>query len=140
MDREALLQRLREAEERMATGWTGARGQTDPAGALRALLETERSGPHESVEVTVRLHERHMRVVFMTLCRRYGLEPYREPRQRRTSFNLKAPATFLEKVFWPLFNTCEQLIRQEVDRWVMDLIAELNASAGVDELDAASLD
>lgn len=140
MDREALLRGLREAEERMAVGWAGARGQRDAAAALREVLEKERSGPHESVEVTVRLHERHMRLVFMTLCRRYGLEPYREPRQRRTSFNLKAPATFLDKVFWPLFKTCEEMVRREVDKWVIDLIHEFNTSAGVDKLDAASLE
>ena len=140
MDREGLLRQLREAEERMAIGWVGARGQADAALALRELLKEERSRPHESVEVTVRLHERHMRLVFVTLCRRYGLEPCREPRQRLTSFNLKAPATFLEKVFWPLFNTCEELVRKEVDRWMIDLIAEFNAGASVENIDAASLE
>ncbi len=140
MDREVLLRQLREAEEQIAVAWAGRRGQSDPAGALRALLDKERSTGRESVEVTIKLHDRHMRLVFMTLCQRYGLAPYREPRQRRTSFMLKAPATFLEQVFWPLFRTCDELVRQEVDRWVLDLTAEFNASVGVDMLDAGPLE
>jgi hypothetical protein len=38
MDRATVLKRLREEEERVATGWVGRKGQEDPPGALRELL------------------------------------------------------------------------------------------------------
>ena len=41
--------------------------------------------------------------MFIALCRRYGLRPYRYPRMRRQSVMVRAPATFLNTVLWPEF-------------------------------------
>lgn len=126
MDHEAVLQRLREEEERTAIGWAGARGQEDQAAAIRELLERERSEPHSSITVKISMEDRHMRPVFVTLCRRYGLKPYREPRQRRSTYMLKGPETFVQEVLLPLFNACEEIVRVEVNRWLLGLMASFN--------------
>jgi hypothetical protein len=43
------------------------------------------------------------RQLFVALCRRYGLKPYRYPRQKRTTVMLRVPRGFSDSVLWPEF-------------------------------------
>ena len=51
------------------------------------------------------------RQLFVALCRRYGLRPYRYPRQKRTTVMLRAPNGFLDTVLWPEFLELERALR-----------------------------
>jgi hypothetical protein len=42
--------------------------------------------------------------LFIALCRRYGLKPYRYPRQRKTTVMVKAPRRFFDAVVWRQFS------------------------------------
>jgi len=86
MDLDGLLRRLREEEERTAVGWAGALGEEDPAAALREVLRQERSRPHATIKAKVRMEDPQARLLFVTLCKRYGLRVYRGPRQRRGTY------------------------------------------------------
>jgi hypothetical protein len=53
----------------------------------------------------------------MALCRRYGINPYRYHRQRRTTVMVRAPRRFIEQVLWREFadlNADLQAYLQEV--------------------------
>jgi hypothetical protein len=39
--------------------------------------------------------------IVVMLCARYGIRPFRRPRQKPTTITLMAPAGFVSKVFWP---------------------------------------
>lgn len=39
--------------------------------------------------------------IVVMLCARYGIRPFRRPRQKPTTICLLAPAGFVSKVFWP---------------------------------------
>ena len=64
--------------------------------------------------------------LFIALCRRYGIRPYRYPRQRRTTVMVRAPRAFFDKVVWRQFSdmrtdlwlhfeeTTDRLIRKAV--------------------------
>jgi hypothetical protein len=39
--------------------------------------------------------------VVVMLCARYGIRPFRRPRQKATTVSVLAPAGFVSKVFWP---------------------------------------
>jgi hypothetical protein len=68
------------------------------------------------------------RRLFTALCRRYGLEPYRYRRQRRTTVMVRVPRSFLDETLWPeymqlkialdeyLSEATERIIREEVYR------------------------
>jgi hypothetical protein len=43
------------------------------------------------------------RRLFIALCRRYGLRPFRYRRMHRQSLVVKAPQSFLDQVLWPEF-------------------------------------
>ena len=55
------------------------------------------------VEMQFSLPDPWSRKLFLALCRRYGLKPYRLYRQRVTTVMLKAPRPFIDQVLWPEF-------------------------------------
>ena len=65
------------------------------------LAELERQDP--AVELQFSMPDQLSRHLFIALCRRYGLQPYRYRRQRRTSVMVRAPRRFLDEVLWREF-------------------------------------
>lgn len=90
-------------------------------GALKAAEQSERP-----IEMQFALPDRWSRRLFTALCRRYGLKPYRYPRQRHSTVVLRAPESFIERTLWPEFieikgaldtylnEATERIIREEV--------------------------
>ena len=104
-------------------------GERDAAAAaidrIRAVLSAaERT--EKTIEMNFRLPDRWNRRLFIALCRRYGLKPYRYPRQRYSTVVLRAPASFINGTLWPEFlqikgaldeylhEATERIIREEV--------------------------
>ena len=66
------------------------------------------------------------RQLFVALCRRYGINPFRYRRMHRQTVIVKGPRSFIEQVLWPEFRELsaalstylaaitEKLIREEV--------------------------
>ena len=64
--------------------------------------------------------------LFIALCRRYGIKPFRYRRMHKQTVVVKAPRSFVEQVLWPEFEelsnkltaylaeVTEKLIREEV--------------------------
>ena len=91
--------------------------------ALAALENTERP-----IEMRFTLPDRWQRRLFTSLCRRYGLEPFRYKGQRYTTVMLRVPESFVDRTLWPeylelkqaldeyLNEATERIIREEVYR------------------------
>jgi hypothetical protein len=89
--------------------------------ALGGFRQTE-----QPVEMQFSMADLWQRRLFIALCRRYGLEPYRHRRQRYTTVLLRAPKSFIDKTLWPeylelrdalheyLNEATERIIREEV--------------------------
>ena len=110
-----LVERLRKLEALHAgTKYDGEREAARRAAEkIRARLAELRG--HEADEVfRYSLPDPWTRKLFLALCRRYGLKPYREPGQRYSSVQVRAPESFQNKTLWPEF----QALRDE-------LVAEL---------------
>jgi len=124
-------QDLRHKLRKIAALFEGATtaGERDAAAAAidrirTALGAAERTEP--TVETQFRLTDRWSRRLFTALCRRYGLKPYRYPRQRYSTVVLRAPASFINRTLWPEFlqiksaldeylnEATERIIREEV--------------------------
>jgi len=122
---------LREKLRKIAALFEGATtpGERDAAKAaidrIRAALgSAERS--RETTEVRFSLADRWSRRLFTALCRRYGLRPYRYPRQRQSTVVIRAPESFIRNTLWPEFleiksaldeylnEATERIIREEV--------------------------
>lgn len=122
---------LREKLRKIAALFEGAAtaGERDAAAAalsrIRAALDAAQKIERQ-VEMNFRLHDRWSRRLFLALCRRYGLRPYRYPRQRYSTVVVRAPESFINKTLWPeyleisraldeyLNEATERIIREEV--------------------------
>jgi hypothetical protein len=124
-------QKLRERMRKIALLYEGAATAGERAAAAEALSRLQRSldevaRTERAVEYKFSLSDGWQRRLFMALCRRYGLEPYRYKRQRRTTVMVRAPKSFIEATLWPeyldlrraldeyLFEATERIIREEV--------------------------
>lgn len=122
-----LRERLLKAERLLAGAATsGERGAAEAAvERLKArLAESARQDP--PVEIKLSLPDVWSIKLLAALCRRYGLRPYRYPRQRRTTVIVRAPRAFFETAVWHPFqalhaelllyfeDTTERLIRDAV--------------------------
>ena len=108
-----LRDKLRKIEALFAgAGTTGERDAAEAAlqRVRTRLVALERED--RPVETQVSLPDEWSRKLFLALCRRYGLKPYRLYRQRVTTVMLKAPKTFVDQVLWPEFQELNAALRQ----------------------------
>jgi hypothetical protein len=117
-DEAALRDKLRKIEALFAGAATA--GEKAAAGAaadrVRARLK-EAEKREKAVEIRFSVADPWSRQMFIALCRRYGLRPYRYPRMRRQSVIVRAPETFLNTVLWPEF--------QEINAALSDYLAQV---------------
>jgi hypothetical protein len=117
-DEAALRDKLRKIEALFSGA--GTAGEKAAAGAaadrIRARLRQEEKR-EKSVEMRFSLPDPWSRQMFIALCRRYGLRPYRYARMRRQSVMVRAPETFLNTVLWPEF--------QEINAALHDYLAQV---------------
>lgn len=71
-----------------------------------------------------RLDDRWHRKLFVALCRRYGLKPYREPGQRYSSLMVRMPVGFRKTTFDPQFSALSNEITEELDALTDRVIRE----------------
>ena len=105
----------------------GTEGERVAAGAaltrVRARLATlQRDAP--PIEMQFSLSDQWSRRLFLALCRRYGLAPYRLYRQRLTTVMLKAPRRFVEEVLWPEFEELNLALLQYLNAVTLRVIRE----------------
>lgn len=63
----------------------------------------ELRGREQDVELLYRLPDPWTRKLFIALCRRYGLQPFRERGRRTSTIQVRAPKTFHDGTLWPEF-------------------------------------
>ncbi len=122
-----LRNKLRKIEALFAGGAT--EGERLAAGAaaerIRDRLD-QATGKEKEIEVKFSISDIWSRQLFVALCRRYGLRPFRYRRMHRQSVIVSAPKSFVEQILWPEFEELnaaltaylseitEKVIREEV--------------------------
>ena len=140
-----LLEKLRKIEALYAgTSVAGDEAARRAAERIRARL-AELRATDEDTELHYRLQDPWKRKLFVALCRRYGLQPFREPGRHASTVQVRAPKAFHQKTLWPEYLAlCEELhahldelttrvIREAIDQDVSEPDAEpkaLPASTG----------
>jgi hypothetical protein len=106
-----LLEKLRKIEALHAgTTVDGEREAARRAAErIRARL-AELRAREQDIEMLYRLPDPWKRKLFVALCRRYGLKPFRDPGRRYSTVQLCAPKAFHERTLWPQFVAlCDEL-------------------------------
>jgi hypothetical protein len=122
-----LRDKLRKIEALFAGAATA--GEKAAAGAAAERIRErlgETANKESSIEWKFSIPDVWSRQLFIALCRRYGLRPFRHRRMHRQTLMIKAPKSFVEQVLWPeyqqlnaallsyLSEITEKVIREEV--------------------------
>ena len=126
-DDQNLREKLRKIEALFAGAATA--GEKDAAGAaadrIRSKLASSQA-KEAPTEMRFSVPDTWSRQLFIALCRRYGLRPFRYRRMHKQTIILKVPKTFVDQVLWPEFQDLstelaaylaqitDKLIREEV--------------------------
>ena len=106
-------------------------------GRIRQALEAA-AKTQPPAEIKFSMADQWQRRLFLALCRRYGIEPYRYKGQRYNTLIIRAPRAFVDSTLWPeylelqaalhayLNEATERIIREEV----FGDAAEANERAG----------
>lgn len=123
---EAILRgKLRKLEALFSGAGTPGERAAAEAGLERIrerLAELERSEP--PVEMQFSMPDQWSRKLFLALCRRYGLKPYRLYRQRATTVMLRVPKRFVDQVLWPEFRELDASLARYLDEVTTRVIRE----------------
>ncbi len=132
IDEKQLLQRLA-AVEALHAG-AGTPGEREAAAAardrIRARLESLKA-EDPPVEYTFTTADVWSRSLLTATMRRYGIRPYRYPRQRRTTVMAKVPVRFVDEVLWPQFLANSKLLKEylaEATKRVIDTGMQADSS------------
>ena len=122
-----LREKLRKIEALFAGAAT--QGERGAAGAAAERIRDRlglAAGKEKEIEMKFSISDIWSRQLFVALCRRYGLRPFRYRRMHRQSIIIRAPKSFVEQVLWPEFEELsaaltaylseitEKVIREEV--------------------------
>jgi len=117
-DDHALREKLRKIETLFAGAATP--GEKNAAGAaaerIRARLANSQKA-EAPVETRFSVPDAWSRQLFIALCRRYGLRPFRYRRMHKQSIIVRAPKSFIDQILWPEF--------QELSKALTAYIAEV---------------
>ncbi len=120
-----LLEKLRKIEALHAgTTVDGEREAARRAAErIRARLADLR-GREEDTVLLYSLPDPWKRKLFVALCRRYGLVPYREPGRRYSTVLVRAPKTFQQRTLWPEFEALADELHAHLDELTERVIRE----------------
>jgi hypothetical protein len=135
-----LLEKLRKIEALHAgTTVNGEREAARRAAErIRARL-AELRGREQDIELHYSLPDPWKRTLFVALCRRYGLKPFREPGRRYSTVQLRAPRAFHDRTLWPEFCALADELHAHLDELTTRVIREA-INDDVSEPEARSAD
>ena len=120
-----LREKLRKIEALFAGAGTAGERLAAEAALERVrerLTELGRQDP--SIEMQFSMPDQWSRHLFLALCRRYGMKPYRYYRQRRNTVMVRAPKRFLDQVLWPEFSELDQALQAYLHQVTLRVIRE----------------
>lgn len=124
-EEESLRDRLRKIEALYAGAATTGERAAAGAAADRIRARIAEIGAKETaVEVRFSITDPWSRKLFIALCRRYGLRPYRYPRMQRQSVIVRGPRSFLEGVLWQEFTELSRALSSFLSDITTKVIAE----------------
>ena len=122
---DSLREKLRKIEALFAGGATA--GEKAAAGAaaerIRARLGKAARGERPE-EIKFSVPDSWSRQLFIALCRRYGIRPFRYPRMHKQTVIITAPRSFVEQVLWPEFQELSSALTAYLSEITNRLIRE----------------
>ena len=121
--------RLREKLRKIEALYAGAAtaGEKSAAGAaaerIRRQFETA-SSKERADEFKFSITDPWSRQLFIALCRRYGIKPFRYTRMHRQTVMVRAPASFVQLTLWREFEDLSRALTAHLDEITRRIIRD----------------
>lgn len=112
----------------------GTAGERDAAGAAISRLKDRLKKEQATTEVEFKfsLPDTWSVRLFVAICRKHDVRPYRYPRQRRTTVQVRTSQRFLDEVIWTEFSVLQTELEIYFEETVDHLIKAAMHSDGDD--------
>jgi len=121
MTRDELIEKIRKVEALF--GGTDSPGEKQAAhSALERLRSQLAAAPEPAVEYKFKIDDPWKRQLFLALCRRNQLHPYRLPRQRAATIMVRVSRPMVDQILWPQFLELSKLLHTYLDEATRDII------------------
>jgi len=115
-DEARLLEKLRDIEALFAGATTD--GERFAAAEARKRIQLRLKAMEEAdppVEYKFSVGDGWSAKLFMALCRRYDIKPFRYRGQRRTTLMARISKRFVDETLWPEYQQLSAVLRQHLD-------------------------
>jgi hypothetical protein len=120
-----LREKLRKIEALFAGAGTAGERLAAEAALERVRMRLAEFGRRDPpAETQFSMPDQWSRHLFLALCRRYGLQPYRYHRQRRNTVMVRAPKGFIDEVLWPEFVELDKALQAYLQQVTLRVIRE----------------
>jgi hypothetical protein len=120
-----LREKLRKIEALFAGAGTSGERLAAEAALERVRARLSELGRQDvPIEMQFSMSGQWSRHLFVALCRRYGLKPYRYHRQRRTTVMVRVPEGFVDLVLWPEFADLDKALNAYLHEVTLRVIRE----------------
>jgi hypothetical protein len=125
MSEERLREKLRKIEALYAGAATAGEKSAAGAAAERIRRQFEAASRKErGEEFKFSISDPWSRQLFIALCRRYGIKPFRYTRMHRQTVIVRAPASFVQLTLWPEFEELSGALTAHLDEITRKIIKE----------------
>jgi len=122
MTRDELIEKIRKVEA-LFSG-TDSPGEKQAArSALDRLHAQLGAAPEKILNWKFSLPDPWKRQLFVALCRRNHLEPFRQSRQRHTTVMVRSTQSMVDQTLWPQFLELSKLLHDYLDEATRDIIS-----------------
>jgi len=87
----------------------------------------------QPIEYTVRVNSPWKKKLFLAICNKHGLRPYRYMRQKYTTTMVRVSKAFMDSILWPEFNKYAAMLDKLSDEILTDLISKIHLVKEEDE-------
>jgi hypothetical protein len=124
-DRPKLFETLRKIEALYAGAATPGERDAAASASERIRARLKSIGEEErSEEFRFTMDNQWSRKIFVALLRRYGIEPYRYSRQRRTTVMARVPRSFVQQTLMPEFEEMNRALVQHLERITDEILSQ----------------
>lgn len=120
-----LREKLRKIEALYAGATTAGEKSAAGAAADRIRRKFEAASQKERAEeFKFSIPDPWSRQLFIALCRRYGIRPFRYTRMHRQTVMVRAPASFVQMTLWPEFEELSHALTAHLDEITRKIIRD----------------
>jgi hypothetical protein len=125
MSEERLREKLRKIEALYAGATIAGEKSAAGAAAERIRRQFEAASKDERAEeFKFSITDPWSRQLFIALCRRYGIKPFRYRRMHRQTVLVRAPASFVQLTLWPEFEELSRALTAHLDEITRKIICD----------------